>query len=237
MGAVVLSFFGGTLSILSPCVLPLVPIVVASALQADRRGPLALALGLVLASAGIGLFFASLAFTLAVDRDVARGVAAAAMAAVGVVLLVPRLQDMFSTLATRMATAAGALTTKLPPGLAGQFVLGVLLGVVWTPCTGPTLASAITLAARSESLAHAGGVMLSFSVGAALPVLILAYGSRRLLGGHPSSLATVGAIGKPILGVLLLTVGILAITGADKTIEAWMVTRMPAWLVDLTTAL
>ncbi len=237
MAAVVVSFFAGTLSVLSPCVLPLLPVVVASALQRHRHGPLALAAGLVLASAATGLFFASLGFAVDVDRDVARALAAGAMAAAGVMLVVPRLQDLFGRLATPLASAAGALTTRLPAGLGGQFLLGVLLGAVWTPCTGPTLAAAITLAARSESLAHAGSVMLMFSIGAVVPVLVLAYGSRRALTWHPVSLATVAAVGKPVMGGLLVLVGVLAFTGTDKTIEAWMVARMPDWLVDLTTRL
>lgn len=237
MAAVVVSFFAGTLSVLSPCVLPLLPIVIASALQRHRHGPLALAVGLVLASAAMGLFFASLGFAVDVDRDVGRAIAAASMATVGVILLVPRLQELFGRLATPLAATAGALTTRLPAGLGGQFVLGILLGAVWTPCTGPTLAAAITLAARSESLTHAGGVMLMFSVGAVVPVLVLAYGSRRALTSHPTSLAAVAAIGKPVMGVLLLLVGVLVFTGTDKIIEAWMVARMPDWLVDLTTRL
>jgi cytochrome c biogenesis protein CcdA len=237
MGTVVVSFFAGTLSVLSPCVLPLLPIVIASALQRHRHGPLALAVGLVLSATATGLFFASFAFAVDVDRDVGRAVAAVGMAVVGLVLLVPRFQEAFARAMTPLASGAEALTTRLPPGLGGQFVLGVLLGAVWTPCTGPTLGAAIALAARSETLAHAGGVMLVFSIGAVVPVMIIAYGSRRALTGHAGSLATIAAIGKPVMGALLLLVGALAFTGADKRIEAWMVARMPEWLVDVTTRL
>src|SRR5258705_9141746 len=180
MGAVVLSLAAGVLSVLSPCVLPLVPIVVASALQERRGGPLALAAGLVASSTVTGLFFASLGFTVGLERDTARGLAAGLMAAAGAVLLVPQLQDLVGRLAAPLAAGAGALLTRRPPGLAGQVVVGVLLGAVWTPCTGPTLAAAIALAAQTESLARAGLVMLVFSLGAVVPVLLLAYGSRHV---------------------------------------------------------
>jgi cytochrome c biogenesis protein CcdA len=116
-------------------------------------------------------------------------------------------------------------------------VLGALLGAVWTPCTGPTLAAAITLAAQSESLPRAGLVMLAFSLGAVAPVLVLAYGSRHAALRRGMSLSGLAALGKPTLGLLLLLVGGLALTGADKAIEAWMVDRMPDWLLRLTTAL
>jgi cytochrome c-type biogenesis protein len=171
MGAVVLSFAAGALSVLSPCVLPLLPIVVASALQHHRHGPLALAAGLVLTSAATGLFFASLGFTLGVDRATARAAAAILMLTAGVVLLAPRLAAAFSGLAMPLATRADRLAARLPAGLGGQFALGALLGVVWTPCTGPTLAAAVTLAAQAENLVRAATVMLGFGIGAVVPVL------------------------------------------------------------------
>jgi cytochrome c biogenesis protein CcdA len=237
MAAVALAFVAGTLSVLSPCVLPLLPITVAAALQQHRHGPIALAAGLVVTSTATGLFFASLGFATGLDRDVARAGAAALMAVAGVVLLVPRLQAGFARVATPLASAAGAVTTRLPAGLGGQVLLGALLGFVWTPCTGPTLAAAITLATRSESLAHAGVVMLVFSVGAVVPVLLIAYGSRRMALGPRPAMARVAAVGKPLMGALLLMVGALTFTGRDKAIETWMVDHMPAWLLELTTKL
>lgn len=235
MGAVVLSFAAGALSVLSPCVLPLLPIVVASALQHHRHGPLALAAGLVLTAAATGLFFASLGFTLGVDRAVARAGAAMLMLVAGVVLLVPRLHSAFSGLAAPLATGADRLAGRLPAGLGGQFALGALLGVVWTPCTGPTLAAAVTLAAQSESLLRAATVMLVFGVGTVVPVLAVAYGSRHAILGHRARLATLAAVGRPLIAAVLLFVGALALTGGDKVIEAWMVEHMPQWLLDLTT--
>jgi cytochrome c biogenesis protein CcdA len=235
MGAAVLGFLAGTLSVLSPCVLPLLPVVVASALQRHRYGPLALASGLVFTSAAMGLVFASVGFAAGVDRDGSRATVAVVMLLVGLVLLVPRLQEAVAWAAGPLAHGASALTGRLAPGLGGQFALGLLLGVVWTPCTGPTLAAAVTLAARSENLARAGMVMLSFGIGAVVPVLAVAYGSRRLLVGRQASLARVAALGRPLMGVLLLLVGMLALTGTDKTIEAWLVDHMPEWLIDLST--
>jgi cytochrome c biogenesis protein CcdA len=235
MGGLLLGFVAGTLSVLSPCVLPLLPIVVGAALQQHRHGPLALAAGLVVTATATGLVFAAVGFTTAVDRDVARLVAAALMAVAGLVLLVPRLQDVLSRATTPLAQAAGQLAVRVSPGLGGQAVIGALLGFVWTPCTGPTLGAAITLASRSESLLRAGLVMLAFSAGAVVPVLAIAYGSRRFVTGG-TGLSRLAAIGRPAMGVLLVLVGALAVTGADKRIEAWMLDHMPEWLLALTTA-
>jgi cytochrome c-type biogenesis protein len=235
MGAAVLGFFAGTLSVLSPCVLPLLPIVVTSALQRHRYGPLALAAGLVLMSTATGLVFASLGFATAFDRDLARTGAASLMLLVGLVLLVPPLQEIAARAAGSLVRGAGTLTEQRSPGLGGQFVLGLLLGAVWLPCTGPTLAAAVTLAARSQDLVRATAVMLFFGMGAVVPVLAVAYGSRHWLAAREASLARVSAIGRPLMGMLLLLVGLLTLSGIDKAIEAWLVDRMPDWLVDLVT--
>ena len=77
--------------------------------------------------------------------------------------------------------------------------------------------------------------MAVFSPGAVVPVLLSAYGSRRGFAAGRASLASVAAIGKPVMGGFLLLVAALAITGTDKLIEGWMVRHLPDWLVDLTT--
>jgi cytochrome c biogenesis protein CcdA len=216
-------------------VLPLLPIVVASALQRHRGGPVAVAIGLVLSSAGTGLVFSSFGFTLGLDREAARFAAAGLMAVAGLVLLLPRVQAAFAGAAAPLGRGADRLARRVPAGLSGQFLLGLLLGAVWVPCTGPTLAAALSLAAQSESLARAGVVMLGFGVGAVVPVLGLAYGSRRALIGRHAWMRALATPGKALMGALLLLVGALAVTGVDKVIEAWMVERMPDWLLELTT--
>ena len=235
MTTFILSFFAGTLSVLSPCVLPVLPIVVASALQRHTHGPLALAAGLVVSSTALGLFFASFGFAIGVDHDVARVASGALMVAVGVTLFVPRFQEVFARVVAPVAHGAGAPTGPLPARLSGQFVLGILLGAVWTPCTGPTLAAAVTLAARSDTVARAGAVMLAFGIGAVVPVLVFAYGSRRTLAARRRELGRIAGVGKPVMGVALLLISALAITGTDKVVETWMVNHMPEWLLALTT--
>ena len=236
MDGLPLGFVAGLLSVLSPCVLPLLPVVVGAALHQHRHGPLAVAAGFVLTTTLTGLFFASLGFTVGLDRDRARFIAAAFMTLAGLVLLIPALEAWLARTLAPLSGAAGRLTRHVPSGLGGQAIIGALLGFVWAPCTGPTLGAAITLASRNEHLWQAGMVMLVFSVGAVVPLLGLAYCSRRL-AIHGRSIALLAAIGKPLMGGLLVLVGALAVAGADKAIEAWMLDHMPAWLVALTTAI
>jgi len=235
MGACFLGFAAGALGTLSPCVLPLLPLVVAGAVERHRLGPLVLAAGLAASATTIGFAVALLGFAL--DRDVVRVAAGALLLVVGAVLLIARLDVALARATTPLAARAAALLARRGPrGLAGQAVVGALLGALWTPCGGPTLGGAIGLAAQRRSLGAAAAVMAAYSVGAVVPVLLLAYGSRRLVA-RPDRLARVMRVGKPAVGALLVLVGVLSVTGADKALEARLLDVMPAWLVDLTTRL
>ena len=235
MGACLLGFAAGALGTLSPCVLPLLPLVVAGAIERHRLGPVVLAAGLALSATAVGFAVALLGFTL--DRDLVRMVAGALLVLAGAVLLIGRLDIVVTRATTPIAGRAAALLARLGPrGLAGQFVVGALLGAVWTPCGGPTLGGAIGLAAQRRSLGAAAAVMAAYSLGAVIPVLLLAYGSWRLVA-RPDRLARVTRIGKPAVGALLVLFGVLSITGGDKLLESRLLDVMPAWLVDLTTRL
>jgi cytochrome c-type biogenesis protein len=235
MGACLLGFAAGALGTLSPCVLPLLPLVVAGAVERHRLGPLVLAAGLAGSATVLGFAVALLGFTL--DRDLVRVVAGTLLVLVGAVLLIARLDVALARATSPIAARAGALLARLGPrGLAGQLVVGALLGALWTPCGGPTLGGAIGLAAQRRSLAAAAAVMAAYSLGAVVPVLLLAYGSRRLVA-RPDRFARITRIAKPAVGVLLVLVGMLSITGGDKVLESRLLDVMPAWLVDLTTRL
>jgi cytochrome c-type biogenesis protein len=235
MGACVLGFAAGALGTLSPCVLPLLPLVVAGAIERHRLGPLVLAAGLALSATAVGFAVALLGFTF--DRDVVRMVAGALLVLVGAVLLIGRLDFVVTRATTPIAGRAATLLARLGPrGVAGQFVVGALLGALWTPCGGPTLGGAIGLAAQRRSLGAAAAVMGAYSLGAVIPVLLLAYGSRRLLA-RPDRLARLTRVGKPAVGALLLLFGVPSVTGGDKLLESRLLDVMPAWLIDLTTRL
>jgi cytochrome c-type biogenesis protein len=235
-GSLALGFVAGALSTLSPCVLPLLPVLIASALQQHALGPVALAGGLAVAFAGMGLFTASLSLSLGLDAGVLRLGGAVLMLALGVVLLVPALQEGFARAAGPVTGWAGGWLQRVPSaGLGAQALLGLVLGVVWTPCTGPTLGAAIGLAAQRQSLPQAAAVMTVFGLGAAVPLLALAYGSRQAVLGRREGLKRLAAWAKPVLGLVLVAVGLLVLTGLDKIMETRLTDAMPAWLLELTT--
>jgi cytochrome c biogenesis protein CcdA len=231
-----LSFLAGVLSILSPCVLPLLPIILGTAQSEHQMGPVALAAGLALSFTLIGLFVATIGFAMGLDTDVFRAISAFFLIAIGIVLLVPRFQQQFATAAGPMGSwvderFGGFSATSLW----GQFGLGVLLGAVWAPCVGPTLGAASILAAKGEDLGQVAFTMLVFGIGAALPLMVLGFVSREAMMRWRGRLMEAGKGGKMLLGALLLAVGLLIATGADKRLEAYLVDISPQWLTNLTT--
>lgn len=229
-------FFAGSLSTLSPCVLPLLPVLLGGALQQHRLAPVALAAGLAASFTAVGLFVATLGFAAGIDAGVIRLVAAVLMMGFGALMLSPRLYQGFVQRAGGLTGGANGLLGRMSgEGLGGQFLLGGLLGAVWSPCAGPTLGAAVGLAAQSGSTLQAGAVMVMFSLGAIAPILALAYGSRGAMAGRRDRLARVARWAKPAMGSLLVVMGALILSGFDKMIEAGLIAAMPSWLVALTT--
>jgi cytochrome c-type biogenesis protein len=234
----VLAYAAGALTILSPCVLPLAPIVLGSAAQAHRHGPLVLATGLVVSFTLTGFLLATLGAASGFDGDWVRLFGAALLVAAGVALLVPSVQALLTRAATPLADWANARQSRMERyGLAGQAAIGVLLGFVWSPCVGPTLGAATVLAAQGENLAIVAVTMAAFGLGIASVLLVLAFATRTVLARWRGRLMTAGGTGKQMLGGLLMVVGILIFTGGDKMIEGILVAASPDWLVDLTTSI
>jgi cytochrome c biogenesis protein CcdA len=236
MGSIAFAFIAGLLSALSPCVLPLLPIVVGAATSEHRLGPAALATGLTLSFVAFGLLIATLGFAIGLEPEVFRSVAAMLLILLGAVLSMPRLQVQFASsvgpISNWAQSHAGGISGR---GWQGQFVVGLLLGALWSPCVGPTLGAASVLAARAENLAGVALIMVAFGIGAAMPLLVIGLISRDALACWRSRLLAAGGGGKIALGITLLAVGGLVLTGLDKRVEALLVAASPAWLTALTT--
>jgi cytochrome c-type biogenesis protein len=139
---------GRALTTWSPCVLSLVPILVASALAAHRLGVVALAAGLGVSFSVIGIFVASIGASLGVDGELFRRVAAVLMIPFGLAMFSQRLRATLNRAAAGMSSPNQNWLSRIKGDtLSGQFAVGLLLGAAWSPCVGPTLGAATTLAA------------------------------------------------------------------------------------------
>ena len=237
MTALALAFTAGLLSILSPCVLPLVPIVLGAAVAAHAYGAVALAAGLAGSFTVIGLLLALVGFGLGIDAGMLRLAAAVIMIILGAVLLVPAWQ-------ARLAAAGGPISSWADrrfggfasSGLLGQFAIGLLLGAVWSPCVGPTLGAASLLASQGRDLLQVAMTMVVFGIGAAVPLIVLGLLSRATLMEVRTGLMSAGKLGKGLLGAAFILIGVAIVSGVDKRIEAVLVDASPQWLTELTTS-
>lgn len=236
IGSYGLAYVAGLLSTLSPCVLPLVPILIATAATAHALGPIGLALGLMLSFSLIGIFIATLGASLGIEQDTFRMAAAVILVGFGIVLVFPRFQERFASAASGLSSAGSDLLAKMRlDGLGGQFVVGLLLGVLWSPCVGPTLGAATTLASQGRDIAQIALLMMTFALGAGTPLVALGSLSRTAIARVRGRMLAAGKYGKSILGGVLLLVGATILSGVDKSIEAWVVNASPEWLTVLTT--
>ena len=236
LGTTLLALVAGVLSTLSPCVLPLIPVVLGTAASQHRLGPVALAAGVALSFTAIGLFVATIGFSLGLDGAVFRNAAAVVTFGLGVVLLVPPLQARFAQAAGPVGNWVDQRYGSLPfGGLGGQFGVGLLLGAVWSPCVGPTLGAASVLAAQGTNLGQVAATMALFGIGAALPLLLLGLASREALMRWRGNLGSLGGKLKSALGLLLIVMAVAVLSGLDKRVEAALVEASPDWLTGLTT--
>ncbi|WP_206370207.1 cytochrome c biogenesis CcdA family protein [Solimonas marina] len=231
-----LSFLSGALSTLSPCVLPLLPIVIGSAVAAHRWGALALGAGLIASFTAFGLFVATIGWSIGLDAETLRFAAGVLLTLTGLVLLVAPLRRRFELATSQLSARGDGLLRRITPqGWTGQLLIGVVLGAIWTPCVGPTLGAASALASQGRDLGEAATVMLAFAIGAALPLILVGSLSRQALGRVRGRLAHVAQSGKLVLGALLLLLGVGIVSGYDRTLEAWLTMQAPDWLITLTT--
>jgi cytochrome c biogenesis protein CcdA/thiol-disulfide isomerase/thioredoxin len=214
-----IGFVAGVVTAISPCVLPVLPILLAGGASGGRRRPYAIIGGLVLSFAVFTLTAAWIVDRLGLPDDFLRNAALVLLFVVAATLLVPRLGEL-------LERPLLPLTRRRPGGAGGGFVLGLSLGLVFVPCAGPILAY-ITVRAASEHVnLKAVLLTIAYSLGAAVPMLLVALGGREL-----SLRLRLRAL-RPVLGVVMALAGVAivfhldtkaqtAIGGYTATLQGW----------------
>jgi cytochrome c biogenesis protein CcdA len=232
LGHLGLSLAAGGLTTLSPCVFPLLPLVLGGALQGHRLAPVAMGLGMVLSFAGIGVLVGAAGPALGIDTDAVRVAGALLLIAFAAVLLVPAWSARFTRSMLPLASGAHAASSRLSgASLGSALLLGGVLGLVWSPCSGPLLAAALALVASEGGAARGGLILGAFGLGAAIPLVAVAYASRAgVARARRWVLAHIDRV-RQGFAVLLGLVGVAILSGADKWLMARVTARLPdAWL-------
>jgi cytochrome c biogenesis protein CcdA len=217
-----LAILAGILTALSPCILPILPLLIGRSLQSHRYGPVALVIGLVSGFAVAGSL-------LGISTSWLTGFASILRSSAIVLLLMLGILALFPTWSYRLF---GYLSiqrwAKERPriGLWGEFWVGTQLGLLWTPCAGPVLGGILVLAAVNHHITSAFGLLLAYGLGAALPLLAIAYSGRklsqRLLGLRRHSLLL-----QKIGGAIVTITAISVLLGWDVQLQLWLAPFFP----------
>jgi cytochrome c-type biogenesis protein len=231
---ILLGYLAGVLTLINPCVLPVLPIALASALQNDRNGPIWLALGMSVTFVILGVGVSAIGSSFGINEEDISRASAVLMMLFGLILLVPVFNNRFSLATAGLSNNAditiGSMDQK---SVKNQLLGGALLGAVWSPCIGPTLGGAISLASQGNSLIWATMIMTSFAAGISTIIIALAYGAREAIRKRQANMRAIAEKAKPIMGITFLLVGLIIFFKWHQVIEGWLLDRMRYWLQDL----
>jgi cytochrome c biogenesis protein CcdA/thiol-disulfide isomerase/thioredoxin len=210
------AFVAGVVTAISPCVLPVLPIVLAGGATGGSRRPYAIVAGLVASFTVFTLAAAALLSALGLPDDLLRTIAIGVVVVVGLSLVWPRLADLlgrpFHALARRRSGDTG-----------GGFLLGVSLGLLFTPCAGPVIGAVATVAATRSVTVEAVLITLAYGLGAGVVLLGVAIAARRGMSLRP--VRAHAPVVRRALGVAILGVAVLMVLGVDKKLQ----TRVPEY--------
>lgn len=226
------ALLAGILTIAAPCTLPMLPILLGASIgRAGHLRPAMIALGFVVSFSAVALLLGAITHLLDFDPNVLREAASILLLGFGLLMLWPapfewlsiRLNGWFGLGSSSSARREGAL---------GGLVLGTTLGLVWTPCAGPVLGSILTLVATSKDVAWAGTLLVAYAIGAAIPMLAIAYGGQAATT-RVRSLARVSPRLQQGFGIVVIGFAVAAYFQYDTLIVAWLTGFYPTGQIGL----
>ena len=231
------TYVAGVLTALSPCVLPLLPIVVGGAMQQHRAAPLLMGLGMTTAFATGGLLIGALGPVLGLDPVWMHQIAAWSLILFGLALLFEPLTRLISRMVQPLALTADLMAEEIgqkrSPLMA--FLFGGLLGLAWSPCAGPMLVSSVALVASGQDALLGAFLLGLFGLGAATPMVMAAYASRA--GFRRVRMWAMGNNRRLRIdfGILAILSGIILASGLDKMIATQVMAILPDGWLELIT--
>ncbi|MBY0451746.1 MAG: cytochrome c biogenesis CcdA family protein [Bdellovibrionaceae bacterium] len=232
------SFVAGILTTISPCVFPILPFLMASALRQSKKAPLYMILGLAISFIVVGFTLSRFGSLLGLGSDQIRIVSAFLLIVTSLFFLSQKLQDLVSekmTSFSNLGTLASHKWKLEESSAADSLLLGGLLGVIWSPCAGPTLGVAVSLASQEGAALDSLLMMSVYAVGSVIPMLMIAYGFRSFFQKHQHKIMNFSQNSKPIFGAIILLTGISILFGFDKNIEVFLLNNLPEAWVNLIT--
>src|SRR3989344_5438429 len=228
---IIFAFIAGLVTILSPCILPILPVVLSGSLTGDKMRPYGVVAGFIGSFTFFTLFLSLIVRSTNIPADSLRVVSVGVIAFFGISLVVPKYQAFVEKLFSKLA---GILPNQRQRhGFWGGVAIGISVGLLWTPCVGPILASVISLALSGSVNGTAVALTFSYSLGTAIPMLFIIQGGRALLGKVPFLVQNTKNIQK-VFGVLMIVTAVGIYFNVDRKFQTFILEKFPQYGVGLT---
>lgn len=225
------AFLAGIVTILSPCILPILPVVLVGSVGGGKSRPLGVITGFMLGFTFFTLILANLVNTIGIPVDSIRNISVIIVFFFGVSLLIPQLQILLERFFSNFSKNLSFKRTG--NGFWSGIIIGLSLGFIWLPCVGPILASIITLALTGSVTGTVFLITLAYSLGTAIPLLAITYGGRQLLQKAPWLLAKSSLIQK-LFGVFMMLTAIGIFFNLDRRFQAFILDSFPEYSTTIT---
>lgn len=230
---ILFAFLAGIVTVLSPCILPILPIVLSSSLTGGKKRPLGIVTGFICSFTFFTLLLSSIVKATGIGSESLRYSAIVIIGLFGASLLIPATQTLLERVFSRLSSLVPTAKNSQDSGFLGGIIVGLSLGLLWTPCVGPILASVITLALTGTTNASAFFITLAYSIGTALPMLAITYGGRTLLQRNQWLLQNTAKIQKAF-GVIMIAMAVALFFGIDRKLQTIILTAFPQYGSGLT---
>jgi cytochrome c biogenesis protein CcdA len=229
----VLALLAGVVTVAAPCTLPMLPILLgASVGQTGRVRPAMIALGFVLSFSATALLLSAITRIIHFDPNVLRSAAAILLLGFGLLMVWPAPFEWLSIRIGGQLNGGSAGNTRPHQGNVGGFVLGTTLGLVWTPCAGPVLGSILTIVATSSDTAWASALLVVYAMGAAIPMLAIAYGGQAITN-RVRGVARISPRLQQGFGIVVIAFAVLSYFQYDTLVVAWLTAFYPTAQIGL----
>ncbi len=228
---ILFAFLAGIVTVLSPCILPILPVILSGSVGSSKKRPFGIVIGFVISFTFFTLALATLVKLTNLSADFLRVISVFIILLFGFSLLIPKFQLWMELIFSRMSQFAPR--QNLNTGFWGGIFLGMSLGLVWTPCVGPIIASVITLAATSNVNLGTVFITLAYSIGTAIPMFAITYGGREALLRLPWLTSNTEKIQK-IFGVLMILTALGIFFNLDRKFQTFVLEAFPHYGLGLT---
>lgn len=224
----VFTFISGLVTILAPCIWPLLPIILSASASGGKKRPLGITLGILVSFGVLTLTLSYLVRAFSFDPEIVRYVAVAVIGIMGVALLIPQFGAVLETYISRVSGKIGVFASKQGEGFSGGFVVGLALGIVWTPCAGPILATIITLASTRSVSIEIILMMVVYLIGVGIPLFLFSLFGQKLFATNRLVSKHTGVI-QQIFGIIMILMAIAIATGYERRLQADLLDAFPSY--------